>query len=73
MTLQSLKFLIIAGGAFMFPLFTFGHSSEFLLAKLCLTESGECLLEVTADYGDNPMIADENEARRALHGLFQIK
>jgi len=66
------KLIFSAGGAVMFPLCAFGHGAEFLLAKLSIARSGECVLEVTADYGDNPMLQDENEARSALKNLLQI-
>ncbi len=48
------------------PLCAFGHGAEFLSAKLTLLPDAEVLLEVTADFGGNPLIADEAVAREAL-------
>jgi len=43
-----------------------GHGAEFLSAKLTLLPDAEVRLEITADYGGNPLIADEITAREAL-------
>lgn len=56
----------IAGGAVWLPLLAFGHGSEFLDAKFFLDDQGRANLEITADYGSNPMISSEQEARSAL-------
>jgi len=48
-----------------FPLSALGHGAEFLSAKLTLLPEAEVLLEVTADYGGNPLIADEAAAKQA--------
>ncbi len=48
------------------PLCALGHGAEFLSAKLTLLPDAEVLLEITADYGGNPLIADEAVAREAL-------
>lgn len=59
-------FILAAGGAILAPLCVFGHGAEFLSAKLTLLPEAEVLLEVTADYGGNPLIADEAVAKEAL-------
>jgi hypothetical protein len=62
---------ILAGGAVMAPLFAFGHACEFLVARLEV--NGDCLrLEITADYGGNPLIEDEAEARRAVRSILRV-
>jgi hypothetical protein len=48
------------------PAGTFGHGAEFLSAKLTLLPEAEVRLEITADFGGNPLIADEAAARSAL-------
>jgi hypothetical protein len=50
----------------MAPLCAFGHGAEFLSAKLTLLPDSEVRLDVTADFGSNPLIADEAAARGAL-------
>ena len=55
----------------MAPLFAFGHACEFLVAKVEITRD-LVILEITADYGGNPMIADEEAARVALKNILQI-
>ncbi|WP_461785916.1 hypothetical protein [Prosthecobacter sp.] len=59
-------FILAAGGAILAPLCVFGHGAEFLSAKLTLLPEAEVLLEITADYGGNPLIADEAIAQEAL-------
>ena len=58
--------ILAAGGAVLAPLCAFGHGAEFLSAKLTLLPDAEVLLEITADYGGNPLIADEAVAQEAL-------
>lgn len=56
----------------MVPLFVSGHACEFLVARLDV--DGEKLrLEITADYGGNPLILDEGAAREALAHTLQVK
>jgi hypothetical protein len=72
MSRRSLILFILAGGAVMAPLFAFGHACEFLVARLEL--NGDALhLEITADYGGNPLIADEAAAREALQKILQVR
>jgi hypothetical protein len=58
--------ILAAGGAVLAPLCALGHGAEFLSAKLTLLPEAEVLLEVTADYGGNPLIANEAAALEAL-------
>jgi len=55
----------------MLPALVRAHGSEFLGAKLQVLPSRELRLEITADYGDNPMIADRAEAEAALKDLME--
>ena len=66
-------FILAAGGAVLAPLCALGHGAEFLSAKLTLLPDAEVLLEITADYGGNPMIADESIAREALSDPVRLK
>lgn len=54
------------------PSLVFGHACEFLVARLELTE-GVVSLEITADYGANPLIADEAAARKAVKNILQVR
>lgn len=58
--------ILAAGGAVLAPLCALGHGAEFLSAKLTLMSDAEVRLDVTADFGSNPLIADEAAARDAL-------
>ncbi len=62
---------ILAGGAVMAPLFVFGHGCEFLLAKLEV-KPARVTLEITADYGANPLIEDEAAARQAVLNILEV-
>ncbi len=64
--------LIFAGAAFALPLSASAHGSEFLVAKALVQTDGRVLLEITADYGDNPMIANEAEAATAVQRALRI-
>ncbi len=55
------------------PLHVFGHGAEFLSAKLTLLPDAEVLLEITADYGENPMISDEAAAKDALLDPIRLR
>ena len=48
------------------------HGGEFMLAKVA-TANGSVWLELTADYGENPMLHDEAEAREALRHVLQVR
>lgn len=70
---RSIILILAAGGAVLAPLCAFGHGSEFLSAKLTLLPDAEVVLEVTADYGSNPMIADEAAALEALADPVRLR
>lgn len=55
----------------MLPAVVWAHGSEFLGAKLQVLPSRELHLEITADYGDNPMLTDRTEAVTALKALLK--
>ena len=66
---QTIRAFVIRISAFvmpMLPLCASGHGAEFLSAKLTLLPDAGVLLEVTADFGGNPLISDEAAAREAL-------
>ncbi len=65
-------FRYLAGGAFALPLLVLGHGSEFLEAKFYFDATGTAQLEVTADYGGNPMLSNEAEARAALADALRV-
>ncbi len=64
--IRTLQLAILSGAAIVLPLSAWAHGSEFLTAKALLLRDGGVQLEVTADYGDNPMIASEEEAKNAV-------
>ena len=69
---QSLTFVIVASAAAVLcPSPVRAHGAEYLYAKLSL-RPGDCTLEVTADYGANPMLHDEAEARAAITGVLRL-
>jgi hypothetical protein len=49
------------------------HNGEFLLAKATPLEKGRLALEITADYGNNPLIPTEAAAAEALRGALQLE
>lgn len=56
----------------MAPLFVYGHACEFLVVRLEV--KGDIVnLEITADYGGNPFITDEAEAREAVKGAMKLR
>lgn len=59
-----------AGALVLLPLFAFGHSSEFLDAKFFFDDSGKAHIEITADYGGNPMLSTKEEADAALRAAI---
>jgi hypothetical protein len=66
-----LRFLILVGGASLAPLIAFSHACEFLVARLDM-KAGSIHLEITADYGGNPLIEDEAAAREAVKRILQV-
>ncbi|MEZ5386170.1 MAG: hypothetical protein R3F13_11710 [Prosthecobacter sp.] len=65
--------ILAAGGAVLAPLCALGHGAEFLSAKLTLLSDAEVRLDVTADFGSNPLIADEATARDALSDPVRLQ
>jgi len=65
--------ILAAGGAVLAPLCALGHGAEFLSAKLTLLPDAEVLLEITADYGSNPLIMDESAALDALTDPVRLR
>lgn len=65
--------ILAAGGAVLAPLCAFGHGAEFLSAKLTLLPDAEVQLEITADYGGNPLIADEAAAKESLLDPIRLR
>ncbi|TDU81502.1 hypothetical protein EI77_00812 [Prosthecobacter fusiformis] len=63
---------LLAGGAMMAPLFAFGHACEFLVARMEV-KGDRLQMEITADYGGNPLISDEAAARDALKSILQVR
>ncbi len=72
--IRLLRFIVqlIAGVASALPLLVYGHGGEFLEARL-ETQGGMVNLRIVAQYGDNPMIADEAEARQVLADALRIE
>jgi hypothetical protein len=50
----------------------FGHGSEYVFAKLEFGQTGEVQLELTADYGQNPMISSEDDAEEILRHVLRV-
>jgi hypothetical protein len=57
---------LIAGGVIALPLLVSAHGTEFIDASVEITACGHVHLRLIADHAENPMIADEGEARRVL-------
>lgn len=72
--IRLLRFIVqlIAGVASALPLLVHGHGGEFLEARL-EAQGGMVNLRIVAQYGDNPMIADEAGARKALADALRIE
>lgn len=61
------------GGALLAPLSAFGHGGEFLLAHLTVLPDREVRLEITADYGENPMISSAGEAQALIPEILRLQ
>ena len=61
-----------AAVALAMPASSFGHATEFILAKVT-PHPGGLDVEVTADYGGNPMLTNEAEAREVLSHLLRVR
>lgn len=56
----------------MLPLLAYGHGIELMQARMDWQDDGSLRLEITADYGGNPMLNSEAEARDALQDILRI-
>ena len=65
--------ILISAFVILAPASAMGHGAEFLSAKLTLLPDAEVRLEVTADYGGNPLISDEAAAKEALLDPIQLR
>ncbi len=63
--------VLIAGLVLPAPL-SFAHGNQFVCARVTISDDGHVALELTADYSDNPNIADAAEARQVLRECLQI-
>jgi hypothetical protein len=72
--MRRLRFIarLFTGGVAVLPLLAQAHDGEFLQARF-EARHGVLHLQIIADYGGNPMIADEAEARRALTDSLRIE
>lgn len=59
--------------AILLPSAAWGHGSTFLIAKLEMRPEARAVLEISADHGQNPMIANEAEARAALLKCLHLR
>jgi hypothetical protein len=50
----------------------FAHGNQFIAAQLTIADDGRVALELTADHGDNPNIADAAAARQVLRECLQV-
>jgi hypothetical protein len=55
------------------PARAFGHGSEYIFAKLEIGRKGDVQLELTADYGQNPMISGEDDAEQILRHVMRVR
>ncbi len=55
----------------MAPPFALGHGAQCVLGKVVPSADGRIRLELTADYGENPMIDAIEDARKSLKDLVQ--
>ncbi len=62
---------LFVGGVLGTPLFASGHGAQFVLGKVTPLDDGWVRLELTADYGENPVIESLDHAREALRDLVQ--
>jgi hypothetical protein len=67
----SLRFILLPAFGLMLPVAGFAHSTEFIFAKVTPGE-GKVNVELTADYGGNPMLEDETAARAILSKLLRV-
>jgi hypothetical protein len=51
----------------------FAHGNQFVCARVTIGADGLVALELTADHGDNPNIADAAEARQVLREVLRVQ
>lgn len=73
MPARRLRIRFLAGGAVLLPLLAQGHGCEFLFARLDVEPGGRLTLQMTADYGGNPMLPDEEAAKSALMDALRVR
>jgi hypothetical protein len=66
-----LRALLFAAVGILAPAGAFGHATDFILVKATPHE-GRIDVELTADYGGNPMFASEAEARAILTRVLRV-
>ena len=64
--------ILITGLALPAPL-AFAHGNQFISACVTVGDDGRIALELLADYGDNPYIADAQEARQVLREVLSVR
>jgi hypothetical protein len=64
--------VLAAFAALLSPAAAFGHSSEFILAKVT-PQAGRVSLELAIDCGGHPMIRSEAEARAVLGKVLRVQ
>lgn len=57
----------------MLPPLACGHGMELMQARLDIDGQTGARLEMTADYGGNPMLSSEEDARAALQDLLRVE
>ena len=64
--------ILVTGLALPAPL-AFAHGNQFICACVTIGDDGHVALELTAVYGDNPYIADAQEARQVLREALSVR
>lgn len=64
--------LLVTGLALPAPS-AFAHGNQFICARVTIGDDGLIALELTADHGDNPNIADAAQARQVLRDVLRIQ
>lgn len=64
--------ILVTGLALPAPL-AFAHGNQFIFACVTIGDDGRVALELIADYGDNPYIADAQEARQVLREALSVR
>lgn len=67
----AIQAIMVAGLAFPAP--AFAHGNQFLCARVTIGDDGHVTVDLTADYGDNPNIADAQAAREVLREALRVQ